>query len=839
MFKNLFFLLIAFFCSIILWSKENDFSFLEKTIKKWESKKGYKADSILYELYIEIGDKYIDFNIDTAIYFYKKSLEKANSLKNNIKITISRIKLLNCFFIKKDTVNAFKEFNVAINFLNTIVNIEEEKKKRLTLELYDKVWQWFYQEANYNKALFYLKIAYSIAKELKDDKYLGSFLKRIGYIYYVLGDYTKALEYFQMAIKIYEKYNNETEKAILLENIANVFFDKADYEQALNIYYKVLKIKKKINNKKGISITLTNIANVYVEQGNYTLAIDYYFKALKNLNQAENKHYYGNLYLNIGNVYNLQEEYLKSLNYYFKALSVYEEVNDKEGKAIVLGNIGTVYKDLKKLDSALNFCHMSLKLCEELNDKLGCINNLINIGSIYLEKKEYYKGLKFFFQALDLKVDDKKNLAIIYNYIGDAYLKLNYYNKAEYYIKKSIKIAEEINLINYLVYFYKNLFELYFKKKRYKEALETHLKYTEYKDSIYKFESKKALIQKEMQYLFEKQQEVEKANYEKKIAIEKEGKKKQRIIIIFVSTGFFVTSILAFFIFRALQITKEQKRIIEFAKEEISKQKDLVEKQKILVEQKNKEITDSINYAKRIQNIILPDKTIWKSYLPQSFVIYLPRDIVSGDFYWLSVIDDFIFIAVADCTGHGVPGAMVSITCYNALYKAILEEKILNTNEILNKTREIVIKSLCHSYQEQLRDGMDICLVRIKREDNIYIQYSGANLPLIIVSDNKLIKINPDKQPIGYSESLSPFTYKNFCLKQGSFLYLFSDGFQDQFGGHENKKIGSKRFRELLLEASKKDVFEQEVYLKNFFYHWKGNENQTDDVTVVGIKISF
>jgi serine phosphatase RsbU (regulator of sigma subunit) len=341
-----------------------------------------------------------------------------------------------------------------------------------------------------------------------------------------------------------------------------------------------------------------------------------------------------------------------------------------------------------------------------------------------------------------------------------------------------------------------------------------------------------------MQYLFEKKQAEEKARYEKMMALAEAEKKRQQIIIWFVTVCLIL--ILAFLgvTFYSLQITKKQKRIIEEARDEIVRQKEEVEKQKQLVEEKNKEITDSILYARRIQDAILPDEDLWKKLLPDSFVLYLPKDIVAGDFYWLVETDNYIFVASADCTGHGVPGAMVSVTCSNALNKSVLEEKITSTNEILNRTREIVIKQLQSQQQGQLQDGMDICLVRINKKNRLQIQYSGANRPLVFVSKGNITEIKPDKQPIGYYEHAQPFSAQEIELTKDTCLYLFSDGYADQFGGEKNKKLGTKKWKELLAEISGKNMKEQGEFLKNYFEKWKASYPQTDDVTVIGIRTS-
>jgi serine phosphatase RsbU (regulator of sigma subunit) len=201
----------------------------------------------------------------------------------------------------------------------------------------------------------------------------------------------------------------------------------------------------------------------------------------------------------------------------------------------------------------------------------------------------------------------------------------------------------------------------------------------------------------------------------------------------------------------------------------------------------------------------------------------------------MEALDNYIFVAAADCTGHGVPGAMVSVVCSNALTKGVLEEKIINTDEILNKVREIIIEKL--TSEENIRDGMDICLVRLTKDSN-EIQYSGANRPLYVVQDGVLTEFKPDKQPIGRYEEIQSFTKQDIILQKNSMLYLTTDGYADQFGGEKGKKIGTKAFKEILVKISEvSETEKQRVEMIKYFQQWKGDEEQMDDVTVIGIRV--
>ena len=259
--------------------------------------------------------------------------------------------------------------------------------------------------------------------------------------------------------------------------------------------------------------------------------------------------------------------------------------------------------------------------------------------------------------------------------------------------------------------------------------------------------------------------------------------------------------------------------------------------QKEFIEEQNHEIRQSINYAKRIQTAILPPDELFHEHLPDSFVLYKPKDIVAGDFYFLEIVGDFVIFAAADCTGHGVPGAMVSVICNNALHRSVREFGILEPAEILNKTRELVIKEFEKSV-ETVQDGMDISLCVLNRKSNELL-WAGANNPLWIIRNGSddVEQYKPDKQPIAYYENAKPFTGHCLQLNSGDTCYIFSDGYQDQFGGPNHKKYRPAQFRETLLSLSKDDIHHQQIKLNRDFENWRGELEQIDDVCVIGVRL--
>ncbi len=261
----------------------------------------------------------------------------------------------------------------------------------------------------------------------------------------------------------------------------------------------------------------------------------------------------------------------------------------------------------------------------------------------------------------------------------------------------------------------------------------------------------------------------------------------------------------------------------------------MIESQRLQVARKNREITDSINYAKRIQEAILTPPRIIKNYLSDSFILYKPKDIVAGDFYWLEQKGDLIIFAVADCTGHGVPGAMVSVVCNNALNRSVREFGLTEPGEILDKTRTLVIEQFEKS-EDKVKDGMDISLCTfnsVKKE----LKWAGANNPLWLIRNGELHITKADKQPIAYHPLSKPFTTQTIPIVTGDCIYLFTDGYSDQFGGANNKKFKVSAFKKLLLSVNQTTMLEQRRILDETIEGWRGVVEQLDDICVMGFKI--
>jgi serine phosphatase RsbU (regulator of sigma subunit) len=382
------------------------------------------------------------------------------------------------------------------------------------------------------------------------------------------------------------------------------------------------------------------------------------------------------------------------------------------------------------------------------------------------------------------------------------------------------------------------------------KALQMHELYVKVKDSLGSENNRMEIIKKEFELQYEKQvaaDSIKSSESDKlkdaQISREQAENKQQRVQTYFLLGGLLLTFISGGLFYNRYRLTHRQKKIIELQKSKV----DIAYQ---TLELKNREITDSIKYATRIQHAILPPKKRVAQLLPDSFILFKPKDIVAGDFYWLETADlnsgnadedtrSTVLLAAADCTGHGVPGAMVSVICNNGLNRAVREHGIKDPGKILDKARTIIIQEFEKS-EEEVNDGMDISLCSLTyagTDGHLSLQWAGANNPLWIFRNNEVIEIKPDKQPIGNYTDSKPFTTHTFQLQKSDTLYIFTDGFQDQFGGEKGKKFKASNLKKLLLSIQHETMTRQLELISEAFEAWKGNLEQNDDVCLIGVRV--
>ena len=668
-------------------------------------------------------------------------------------------------------------------------------------------------------------------------RYYAASLINKGYLANQHGESEKALAFYNQGVLNFKKANDKHGLSNALINIGYVYDATGNLQKALEYYHQSLKDKEEINDKRGIATCLNNIGLVYKKQGLSIKTVEYYHRALKIQEEINDKNGVATSLNNIAIVYFQQGDIQKALDYNKKALKLREEIKDVPGIGMSLNNIGYIHNKQGQIDVALEYYKRSLKNYESVNNRRGMATSLSNIGLMYKRKNNFSLAFECLNKALKLQeeVNDVNEISTTLASLANTLVKEGKINEAFPYAEKSLQIADKLGYPEKIAQSTFQLYEVFQKQNKPGQALEMYLRYISMRDSLTNQETRKASLKTQFQYDYDKKEAILKEQQDKERLLAETKSNHQKVIIWCVIAGFVLVLVFSIFIFNRLQITRRQKIIIE-------KQKKEVEFQKHIVEEKQKEILDSITYAKRLQEAILPTETNWLELLPNSFVLYKPKDIVAGDFYWLEKIKDKVFFAAADCTGHGVPGALVSVVCSNALNRTVLEFGITNPGEILDKTRELVISTFEKSDKE-VKDGMDISLCCLNTKTNVLL-WAGANNPLWILSqkDGEIIEDSfaeyvPDKQPIGKYAEQKPFTTHEIQLKKGDSLYVFTDGYADQFGGPKGKKFKYKQVKETLMAIAFLKPQEQKNKLDALFENWKGNLEQIDDVCVVGIKI--
>lgn len=617
-----------------------------------------------------------------------------------------------------------------------------------------------------------------------------------------------------------------------LNNIGYIHKTKGNIPLALKYYHESLKIHLQIGDKTGIATSYNNIGFIYRSQGNVFLALEYFQRSLTIQEQLNDHEGMASLYNNIGIIYFDQMDFDNALKYYEKSLKNDKKVGYKKGIANTLSNIGLIYFKKGNNEKALSQYTESLKLKEELGDKQGIAISYNHIGELYESKDSLELARDYFEKSLTIleQQGDKKWIGFLLKDLSDLLLKLGEIKQAEIYAERSYKISQELGFPANISNAAQTLSKINKLKGNYREALEFFEQYSAMKDSLLNNDIIKNTKSQQLKYEFEKKQAIKDAEHQKDIELAGEKQHQQQMITYGILVVLLIVILLLAVIFNRLNITRKQKRVIEV-------QKLAVETAKVQLEEKNKEITDSINYAKRIQDAILKPEDHESQHLPQHFILFKPKDIVSGDFYWAIEKDNHLYIAAGDCTGHGVPGALLTMLGNSFLNEINAIEELLTPAVILNQLRAKIIKELNQKGAEgENHDGMDISLIRLNLI-TLEMHWAGANNPLYIISDNQLKEIKPDKQPVGFNFKMVDFTNHIFQMKKGEYISIFTDGFADQFGGPKGKKYKYNSLKNKLIEIYNLPLNQQKQILAIEFEQWKGSLQQVDDICVIGLKI--
>lgn len=571
--------------------------------------------------------------------------------------------------------------------------------------------------------------------------------------------------------------SKDTSRANILNELGRTYLNQGKYPQAIESLLGSLKLYENSGNQLGALICRSRLADVYCNEQDFKTALSYMLNAKKGIED-------GIIYDQLGMIYSYQGNLNKSLALFMQALRFYSDKSDNKIVARILNDIGSIHESEGKSDSAFIYYKKSLNISEEENDKTNMIIALASMGDIYFSQKEYIKALQYENKSLVLTKETS-----------------NPYSQRETERMLS-KIYDALNIPL--------------------KSLEHYKKYIAIKDSLINGENIKQIAHIEDNFKFEKEKEFARIGQDKKDAITAQEKQRQKIIIYSVSMVLFLMLLLVIFIFRGYRQKKKANIIIS-------------EQKKIVYEQKE-EILDSIRYASRIYNAILPPTDFINEILPEHLIYFAPRDIIGGDFYFVdkNINEGKIFWASLDQTGHSTNGAMLGMLSMNIL-TGIIKEGEMIPSKILDKLNERFNASLHKIDDNSVRDGLDLTFCSLDKK-TMELNFSGANNPLWVINKGILTEYKTDKMAIGQWDKKQSYTNHTIQLEKNSIIYSFSDGICD-LHSEDNKKFMKKRLRELLLSIQEKTMMEQKEIISKSLKSWQGNAQQVDDMLLIAVRV--
>jgi len=629
------------------------------------------------------------------------------------------------------------------------------------------------------------------------------------------------------------KCTEDTAKVFYL-NRYSMLNQSNDFKIAYEYATKALELSEKSEFIRGKVSSYNAIGNAYWYNDNYAQALTYYYKAYKINDSLKDKHGLAESLYNIGWIKVMQQDNHKEVSYLYKSLSIYTELNDPAGTASLMHTLGQYYcnyymstKNKSYFDSSYTYYNKAINLIQSGGDKIkhqypkyyGSLGDLFALSGDYITARSYKE------QTLEyhLKNGDSSryylNLGDLaeYEYFNGSLDKaITVYLQCYNYAKRNNKKDLLLTCADHLSAFYyeKNVMDKAYNYLRERVNLKDTLDKQLFSSSVNDIQNGFEIEKREANIKELKQQN----------EIQDLKAKQNRYALI---TGTVVLIIIIFIAYSLYKRNLEKNRI-NF---------QLQEKNNIIT-QKKQEIESSIQYAKGIQTSFFPEIEELNKIFPESFIFYRPKDVVSGDFYWFHHVDDCFYCVAADCTGHGVPGALMSIVSVDKITQAIFEKKLTQPSEIL-KFLNVEIKNALKQHDDaaKQKDGLDIALIKFNLKTST-LTYSSANRPVFVVQNSILTEYKPDKTAIaGFTPSHYEFTQTDIKLNKSDCVYIFSDGYADQFGGDDGKKFMTKNFKSLLTFISSKDMKAQETEIVNTHYNWKGTYEQVDDILVIGIKI--
>ncbi|OJJ16371.1 hypothetical protein BKI52_34345 [marine bacterium AO1-C] len=648
-----------------------------------------------------------------------------------------------------------------------------------------------------------------------------------------------------------------------LNQLGLVAFQTGDFANATNYFLKALKINEQLDYKSGVANTFGYLAKVYTQQRSYDQAINYHTKALKIRALLKDNSGAANTYNNLGLLHNQLKKYDQAIGYYTKSLFIQRKIENQQGMAITYNNIGEAYNQQRNYSNALYYFLKSLQIKKARKDFAGEAITLSNIGNIYYETRQYSLSVNSLIKALEIRqrLNDNQRIAATCNNLGRVLTQQQKYKTAIQYYTQAINLARTIKSNQTLANAHEGLAITYHRMGEHDLAFVAHRRFAQLKDIIFNEQTSKRISQLQARYdVQKKQSQIEQLSKERQLK-QDEVSKERMLRNAFIGISFLVI-VLAFILYRnskrdrvSNEIFAHKSRELQQKTIEVEQKNRALNRQKDLITDKNKNITDSLAYAQHIQTAMLPVREEISQYLPEHFIYFNPRDLVSGDFYYFAVVNHQYVLAAIDCTGHGVPGAFMSLIGNNLLNQIVKIQRETNPAEILSRLHDGVVEVLKQKNTDN-HDGMDaaICVVNPAKKR---LYYAGANNPLLLIQKTKeypegnLKVVNPDHQGVGGIFSTledAHFTNHSYSIQQPTTFYIFSDGYQDQFGGPDNKKFMRQRLRQWLMDNHHLPMEEQKAGLANTIEQWMNylptpeedeeSIRQMDDMLVIGVRLN-
>ncbi len=683
----------------------------------------------------------------------------------------------------------------------------------------------------------------------------------LGYCYYSRNDFEQALVHLQKSLQLALQFNVSPWIALNLNRIGNVYQLKSDYSQALDSYCKALEINEQLDDKIQIARTQVNIGAVYSLTGGHTKAIEHMLQALETYEKQADREGAAWTSLSIARLFSRIGVYDRALQYTENALNQYRSLANRNGITLSLTELANIYYHSGLNHKALDIANQVLAFNVKAQNVYGQAASHLLIGIVYFELDSLGMANQSLLRALDLKrmVNDSIDISRLNRYLGDVNIRMGNFPKGLQYLSAAKTFAQKQGLTSDLCDTYLSLSQAYRLKGDYRMALESYSSHSAIKDSI----NAGAISRLEMQYDFDKREREQEQVTRQREAMQQAKLERQRMFTLFIAIALLLAialvAVVLYFLREKQKVNTlllKQKSEIEDQKQEIEAQRDFAERQRDQIADQQKQITDSIRYASRIQSAVLPRSQSLSAYLPDYFVYYQPKNIVSGDFYWVAPFPDGrLVVAVADCTGHGVPGAFMSMLGITLLKELTSVHNRDSAGDLLFKLRQLVIASLNQTGREgESHDGMDMSLVIIDKTRG-EMEYAGAYLPLLIARRDEvggfesdlpvestngfsIYEFKGNKMPIGFHIiGEKPFVTHKIKYHPDDVFYMFSDGYSDQFGGPSNMKYMLVNFKKLLLDIQHIPLLDQKQIIEQNFEEFKGSQKQVDDILIMGFKV--